>query len=167
MAKDDAEGKSKNGLMKIVMIVAGVLVLVGGAFAFVTLGVPDKASDAEDSQETVAPEETWKDGEHRLETLFVNLAGTNGKRYLKVGLTFSYRAESPSAQTVRFTELDTRIRDRLTILLSGKSIEDIDGGEKKKLLKKELEEVLQELLFEDAEEPGRIEAVFYYEFLIQ
>lgn len=167
MAKDDIDPKSKRGLTKIVMIAVGALALVGGAFAFVNLGASEPTADSQDSADNTVPEEDWKKGEHRLETLFVNLAGTNGKRYLKVGLSFSYLAENASAQTARFAELDTRIRDRLTILLSGKSIDDIDGGEKKKLLKKELEDVLQEVLFEETDEHGRIEAVFYNEFLIQ
>ncbi len=172
MAKDDAKDaeqtKQGGGLKKILMIVVPVVVLVGGAFAFVQIAVPPAEATEEVAQEKPSdPEADWKRGEHKLSTLYVNLAGTNGKRYLKVGLTFSFFASNTAAQLARFTAEETLIKDGLITLLSGKTLDDIDGAEKKKLLKKELEEVLSKALFEDPEQQGRIETVFYYEFLVQ
>lgn len=57
------------------------------------------------------------------------------------------------------------VRDRVILLLNSKSIDDLEGREKKELLKKEIRAELDELLF--PEHDGEVEAVLFKDILIQ
>jgi flagellar basal body-associated protein FliL len=61
--------------------------------------------------------------------------------------------------------LATAVRDRIILLLNAKSIDDLEGREKKELLKREIKEELDMVLFPDKD--GEIEAVLFKELLIQ
>ena len=174
MAKDDKkkeEGeKSGGGIKKILLIVGPVLVLVVAAFAFVQFAVPSNeaaGSESEVPAEAVDKSAEWEEATHRLEELFTNVAETNGKRFLKVGVTLEFRAAKPAEEIARFTENATLIKDRLLILFSAKSLDDVDGAESKRLIKTEILEALNDLLYSKPEHEGRIEQVYYYEFLVQ
>jgi len=165
MAKEEKKEKP-SGKKKLVLIGSGLLGLVVGAFAFVQMAVPQTPPAKDGEAEATDPTEEWKQERHMLEVLFVNLAGTNGKRYLRVGLGFAFSAKKPGTQIERFVEEGTLIRDKLITLLSGKKLEEIDGAENKRLLKREILEVLNETLFPEQIE-GRVDEVYYNEFLVQ
>jgi flagellar basal body-associated protein FliL len=59
----------------------------------------------------------------------------------------------------------TAVRDRIILLLNSKSIDDLEGREKKELLKREIKDELEPLLF--PEKDGEIGAVLFKEMLIQ
>jgi len=165
--KQDPPEKKGGGLKRLVLVIGGVVLLVGGAFAFVQIAVPPPEQKKASSVEDLDPSADWAEEQYRLEVQYVNLAGTQGKRYLKVGITFRFLSPAPSKDLTRFTNEDTLIKDRLITLLSGKTLEDIDGAETKRLLKQEISETLDAALFSEPGHPGRIEQVYYYEFLVQ
>ncbi len=165
--KEETPEKKSGGLKTLLIALAGVVVLMGGAFAFVTIAVPPPAETEAASAEDLDPSADWEEEQYRLEVQYVNLAGTQGKRYLKVGVTFRFLSPSPSKDLARFAEEDTLVKDHLLMLLSGKTLEDIDGAETKRLLKQEILETLNTALFSEPDNPGRIEQVYYYEFLVQ
>lgn len=173
MAKEEnnqePEKSDGGGRKKILLIVAPILLLVVAAFAFVQFAVP--ANDAEgaepEAEKEQDPSAEWTQETHRLEVLFVNLAETNGKRFLKVGIMLQFSAARPAEELARFMKDDTLIKDRLITLLSGKTLDDIDGAETKRLLKYEILDSLNDLLYADSEHEGRIDQVYYHEFLVQ
>jgi flagellar basal body-associated protein FliL len=59
----------------------------------------------------------------------------------------------------------TAVRDRIILLLNAKSIDDLEGREKKELLKREIKEELDMVLFPDRD--GEVETVLFKELLIQ
>jgi flagellar basal body-associated protein FliL len=59
----------------------------------------------------------------------------------------------------------TAVRDRIILLLNAKSIDDLEGREKKELLKREIKEELDLVLFPDRD--GEVETVLFKELLIQ
>ena len=71
------------------------------------------------------------------------------------------RAEAPPLQG----SVATAVRDRIILLLNAKSIDDLEGRDKKELLKKEIREELEPLIFPDKD--GEIETVLFKDLLIQ
>jgi flagellar basal body-associated protein FliL len=101
-----------------------------------------------------------------LKDINVNLKGTDGQRYLWVGISVAYKVgQDVKDAKAPFTKGESDLRDRLTLLLSNKGIADLDSTEKKKLLKHEILEQVQHAIFPD--KTGRIEDVHYRNFLIQ
>ncbi|MFN0205566.1 MAG: flagellar basal body-associated protein FliL [Planctomycetota bacterium] len=56
-------------------------------------------------------------------------------------------------------------RDRIILLLNAKSIDDLEGREKKELLKREIKEELNEVLFQ--QDDGEIDSVLFKDIMIQ
>ncbi len=167
--KDEPTEEKSGGKLKGILILGiGLVVLVAGAFAFVQFAVPKAAEETAAAEIETDPSEEWNEETLRLPELFVNLAGTAGKRYLKIGLSVKFRSEDPTKVKTALETDDTLVKDRMITLLSGKTLEDIDGAENKRLLKKEILETLEETLFVGIEQaPGIIDQVYYYEFLVQ
>lgn len=59
----------------------------------------------------------------------------------------------------------TAVRDRIILLLNAKSIDDLEGRERKELLKREIKEELDLVLFPDRD--GEVETVLFKDLLIQ
>lgn len=101
-----------------------------------------------------------------LKDVSVNLKGTDGQRYLFVGMNVAYRIgpevkDGPAA----FAKGEADLRDRLTLLLSNKTIADVDSKEKKLLLQQEILDQVQQAVFPD--KTGRVEKVYFKTFLFQ
>jgi flagellar basal body-associated protein FliL len=71
------------------------------------------------------------------------------------------RSEAPPLQG----PVATAVRDRIILLLNAKSIDDLEGRDKKELLKKEIREELETIIFPDKD--GEIETVLFKDLLIQ
>jgi flagellar basal body-associated protein FliL len=101
-----------------------------------------------------------------LKDINVNLKGTDAQRYLFIGITVAYRVgpetKDPKAP---FLKGDSDLRDRLTLLLSNKGIADLEGLEKKRVLKQEIQDQVEQAVFPD--KTGKVDAIQFRTILIQ
>jgi flagellar basal body-associated protein FliL len=151
---------------KILILAAGLVVLstaavvVGGAGGDHEAPVDWLSRRGQESY--YAPEVLTFD----LRDISVNLKGTDGQRYLFIGFNVAYRI-GPEVKNgpAAFARGEADLRDRLTLLLSNKTIADVDSKEKKLLLQQEILDQVQQAVFPD--KTGRVEKVYFKNFLIQ
>ncbi len=92
-----------------------------------------------------------------LETFVVNLAGSKGRKILKVNMEI----EAKGADVVQ--EIDNRkaqIRDFIIIILSGKSLEEVTAKEGKEQLRNEIKDNINTFLAK-----GKVSNVYFTEFI--
>lgn len=160
---------------KVVFIGLGVVLAGGGAF--MAAGVtkpPEVKTDWSGKRGTDAYYAECEEQTYELPDLNVNLKGTNGERYLTVGLAVKYRLgaelmnppdKAPVDLKAPLEKSKLEVRDRLIGVLSNKTIADLEGVEKRKALKQELLEEIGSAVFPD--QMGRIESVLIKSILIQ
>ena len=188
MAEEEAEeggeeaGEQKKGLpIKLILIVVGVLALGGGGYFAYTNFFQDEA--VEESAEGGAEEgegEEGKEGEEgeegkdskkdeqlppdvgvmfTLDPFVVNLAGSSGKRFLKVTATLELSAPEVNPE---IDENRQKITDSILVLLSSKNFEDLYSVQGKFKLKDEIATRVNRFLV-----VGHIKDVYFSEFIIQ
>ena len=86
---------------------------------------------------------TTQDRLYTFEDIIVNVSGTEARRYLKTTIVFVL---NDPKLTKNMDAHRVQLLDMLTGLLSSKTIEDIDGFEKKQHLKRELRAEVNSLL---------------------
>ena len=158
----DATTTGRRGNLPLAWI-GGIVGAVVLAFLFVQLAIPAGAPGADESAVAAS---AWKEEKYSFPMIFGNLANTNGKRYLKVGLSMKFASPKPPDDLVRFEGDFSAVKDRLLLLISGKTLEDIDGADNKRRLKAEIKDALATVMFSETH-PGRILEVYYDEFLVQ
>lgn len=141
----------KKGKKLLIMLIGGVLLLAlaaGGAL-FVLKKGGDHADDDEDAAETaqVKKQEKKAKDEHpvfvNLEPFTVNLVPETGDQYLQVSL--SVELDEPTAeQTVKLHM--PKIRNDVTLLLSGKKPSELLTKEGKEKLAAELRGTINDIL---------------------
>jgi len=95
-----------------------------------------------------------------VDTIVVNLSGSNARRYLKAKVNL----EAKDAETKKKIESKTiPIKDRLISILSSKTLEDIDGLEGQESLRSEIKNNLDSIL---KVENGILQ-VYFSEFVVQ
>jgi flagellar basal body-associated protein FliL len=151
---------------KILIVVPAVLIL---ALSAVVVGARGGGSTApvdwssKRGQDSYYAEEVLN---YDLKDISVNVKGTDAQRYLLVGIGVAYRVgpevKDPKAP---FAKAESDLRDRLTMLLSNKKLAELEGLEMKNLLKQEILDQVGHAVFPD--KTGRIEQVFFRQFLIQ
>ncbi len=149
---------------KLVSGLVGLVVVAGAAFFVVgSAGVPHKPPDYESTRGTDA----YYTGD-RLTKDLPDWVGnlSKSKLFVKVGVTLEYRLgpELADASAV-FSERNAEIRDVMLSLFAGKALEDVEGAEGKELVKQELRNRLQTVLFPDKK--GRLEKVLFRDFYVQ
>lgn len=188
MAKDakpaeeagDAPPKKSKKLLIIILAAVLVVVLAGGGAAFFLMKKSDPAEDEDTAEETVKPakkKDKKKDKDAppvfiNLEPFTVNLIPETGDQYLQVVLALELEdAHAEADLKVRMP----KIRNNITLLLSGKKASELLPKEgKEKLaegLKEEINAVIEpptknkkgELVRAD----GPIKAVLFTSFIIQ
>ena len=182
MAEEEAEeggeeaGEQKKGLpIKLILIVVGVLALGGGGYFAYTNFFQDEA--VEESAEGGAEEGEGKEGEEgtdskkeeqlppdigvmfTLDPFVVNLAGSSGKRFLKVTATLELSAPEVNPEV---DENLQKITDSILVLLSSKNFEDLYSVQGKFKLKDEIATRVNRFLV-----VGHIKDVYFSEFIIQ
>lgn len=145
---------------------AGVAVVIGAAFVFATFAVP-AADDVSGEPGTEAGETAVEQqvGFFDVPVIMVNLKGTNKKRVLKIHLNVLFEAENIEVASGLFTEKLPKIKDALTTLLTEKTLEDVEDKENLNTLKVELMDEINRAVF--AEHNGKVEELYYAEFLVQ
>ncbi|HHT9109015.1 MAG TPA: flagellar basal body-associated FliL family protein [Candidatus Wunengus sp. YC64] len=94
-----------------------------------------------------------------VDTIVVNLSGSNGRRYLKAKINL----EAKDGDVKKIIEAKAiQIKDRLISILSSKTLEDIDGLEAQENLRKEIKDVVDVVLKVEG-----VLQVYFTEFVVQ
>ncbi len=174
-ATDDGEAAAQNeeaapsktkGLLRSALAIAVVYALSAGvAFFVLPAPDPDPHAGAHAQEEHEEKEAETTRVSYEVPTVLVNLAGSNGKRYLKAGIVISYTTRNPDKAAEGIEEKKALLRDALITLLSSKDQRSVDGREKLALLKLEISEELNKVLFPD--ELAEVDTVYFQEFIVQ
>ncbi len=171
MAKEEqapveAEGGGSKKKMFIIIGAAVAVALILGVVAFMLLGKGGKKEAPKDGAKTeahggAAPAGGATPGVssmYPLEPFIVNIYDGQELRYLKVKVEIEMSAAVKG-------ELDARlapIRDAILILLSAKTLQDIQDVQGKNQLKEEIMTALNKIL-----PPGKIAKVYFTDFVVQ
>ena len=164
--------EEKKGLpIKLILIVVGVLALAGGGYFAYTNFFQEEAVE-ESAEKDKNGEEGGEEGGENTEELppgvgvmftmdpfVVNLAGSKGKRFLKV--TASLELSSPEVNP-EFEENLQKITDSILVLLSSKSFEDVYSVQGKFKLKDEITTRVNRFLV-----VGHVKDAYFTEFIVQ
>ena len=162
--------EEKKGLpIKLILIVVGVLALAGGGYFAYTNFFQEEA--VEESAEKDKNGEEGAGGENTeelppgvgvmftMDPFVVNLAGSKGKRFLKV--TATLELSSPEVNP-EFEENLQKITDSILVLLSSKSFEDVYSVQGKFKLKDEITTRVNRFLV-----VGHVKDAYFTEFIVQ
>ena len=174
MAEDDeileeleaAEGQGgKKPIGMIIGIIVGLLLLGGGGYyAYVNFfqekPVEEKPDEEKKAEEAAQVEEDVNLGVmFPLDPFIVNLAGSEGKRFLKV--TISMELSAPEVH-IELKENIQKITDSILVLLSSKAFEDVYSVQGKFKLKDEITTRVNRFLV-----VGHVKDAYFTEFIIQ
>ena len=169
-ALDELEGaEAKKPIGMIIGIIVGLLVLGGGGYyAYINFfqekPVEEKPAEGEEGKEE-GKEEAPAEEDLDLGVMFpmdpfiVNLAGSEGKRFLKV--TIFLELSTPEVH-LEIKENIQKVTDSILILLSSKAFEDVYSVQGKFKLKDEITTRVNRFLV-----VGHIKDAYFTEFIIQ
>jgi flagellar FliL protein len=182
MAKDDqaaveTEGKGGNKKLFIIIGAAVAVAVILGAVVFMMMGKGDKKEKSKEEGKVEAKGEAkaeagghggeagGKEGAsaagniYPLEPFIVNIYDGQELRYLKV------KIEMEMAGTGVKSEIDARvapIRDSILVLLSSKTLQDIQDVQGKNQLKDEIMGAINKNI-----PPGKIAKIYFTDFVVQ
>jgi len=181
MAEEEAEEgggeaageEEKKGLpIKLILIVVGVLALAGGGyFAYTNFFQEEAVEESAEGDKKGEEGGEGADGEKKeelppdvgvmftMDPFVVNLAGSKGKRFLKV--TTTLELSSPEVNP-EFEENLQKITDSILVLLSSKSFEDVYSVQGKFKLKDEITTRVNRFLV-----VGHVKDAYFTEFIVQ
>ena len=162
----EAKGKKKPMGM-IIGIIVGLLVLGGGGYyAYITFfqekpveEVPAEGEEGEEGAAEKVEEDVNLGVMFPLDPFIVNLAGSEGKRFLKV--TVSLELSTPEVHA-DLKENIQKVTDSILVLLSSKSFEDVYSVQGKFKLKDEVTTRVNRFLV-----VGHVKDAYFTEFIIQ
>ena len=156
-------GKKKMGM--IIGIIVGLMILGGGGYyAYINFfkekPAEEKPADGEEAKEAAPVEKDVNLGlMFPLDPFVVNLAGSEGNRFLKV--TISLELSTPEVN-LELKENIQKITDSILVLLSSKAFEDVYSVEGKFKLKDEMTTRVNRFLV-----VGHVKDAYFTEFIIQ
>ena len=164
---DDDEGAGgKKPIGMIIGIIVGLLVLGGGGYyAYINFfqekPAEEKPAEGEEGKKEEAPaEEDLELGVmFPMDPFIVNLAGSEGKRFLKV--TIFLEMSTPEVN-VEIKGKIQKVTDSILVLLSSKAFEDVYSVQGKFKLKDEITTRVNRFLV-----VGHIKDAYFTEFIIQ
>ena len=160
----EAPGGKKKMVM-IIGIIVGLLILGGGGYyAYINFfkekPAEEKPADGEEAKEAAPVEKDVNLGlMFPLDPFVVNLAGSEGKRFLKV--TISLELSTPEVN-LELKENIQKITDSILVLLSSKAFEDVYSVQGKFKLKDEVTTRVNRFLV-----VGHVKDAYFTEFIIQ
>ena len=163
--EDLEEGGKKKPIGMIIGIIVGLLVLGGGGYyAYITFfqekPVEEEVpAEGEGAAKEEAKEEVNLGLMFPLDPLIVNLAGSQGKRFLKV--TISFELSTPEVHA-ELKENIQKVTDSILVLLSSKTFEDVYSVQGKFKLKDEVTTRVNRFLV-----VGHVKEAYFTEFIIQ
>lgn len=160
MADENGAGEEKKSPMTLIIILLVVVLLLGGGgvVGWMMLG-GDEDMAALDAGGDDGSREGTEALNFTLETFVVNLNDPGGKRYLKTKIELEYMNERLAE------ELNARLpqlRDVILLLLSSKTLSEIQGIEGKIALRRELIMRINQLL-----KRGKVRNLYFTQFVIQ
>ena len=161
---DAAEG-GKKPIGMIIGIIVGLLVLGGGGYYaytnfFQEKPAGEKPAEGEEGKEEAPAEEDLNLGVmFPMDPFIVNLAGSEGKRFLKV--TIFLELSTPEVREEIKGPIQ-KVTDSILILLSSKAFEDVYSVQGKFKLKDEITTRVNRFLV-----VGHIKDAYFTEFIIQ
>ena len=163
---DELEGAEggKKPIGMIIGIIVGLLVLGGGGYYaytnfFQEKPAEEKPAEGEEGKEEAPPEEDLLGVMFPMDPFVVNLAGSEGKRFLKV--TIFLELSTPEVH-LEIKENIQKVTDSILILLSSKAFEDVYSVQGKFKLKDEITTRVNRFLV-----VGHIKDAYFTEFIIQ
>ena len=170
---EEAGAEEKKGLpIKLILIVVGVLALAGGGyFAYTNFFQEEAVEESTEEGKEGGEGGEAADGEKTeelppdvgvmftMDPFVVNLAGSGGKRFLKVTTTLELSAPEVNAE---FEENLQKITDSILVLLSSKSFEDVYSVQGKFKLKDEITTRVNRFLV-----IGHVKDAYFTEFIVQ
>jgi flagellar FliL protein len=164
---EEAGDEKKKGLpIKLILIVVGVLALAGGGyFAYTNFFQEEVAEETSEEGEEGEGGEEVGDPPPDVGVMFtmnpfvVNLAGSSGKRFLKVTVTLELSEPEVNAE---FEENLQKITDSILVLLSSKTFDDVYSVEGKFKLKDEITTRTNRFLV-----VGHVKDAYFTEFIVQ
>jgi flagellar protein FliL len=161
-AAEATGGKKPMGM--IIGIIVGLAVLGGGGYYaytnfFQEKPVEEKPAEGEEAKEEEVEEDLNVGVMFALDPFVVNLAGSEGKRFLKV--TISLELSTPEVH-VEIKENIHKVTDSILVLLSSKAFEDVYSIQGKFKLKDEITTRVNRFLV-----VGHIKDAYFTEFIIQ
>ena len=165
--------EEKKGLpIKLILIVVGVLALAGGGyFAYTNFFQEEAVEESAENDKNGGEGGEGADGENAeelppgvgvmftMDPFVVNLAGSSGKRFLKV--TTTLELSSPEVNP-EFEENLQKITDSILVLLSSKTFEDVYSVQGKFKLKDEITTRVNRFLV-----VGHVKDAYFTEFIVQ
>lgn len=182
-AAEATEQKPKKKSGKLLFIILPVVGAAAGVVA--TMALPKPNQKAEAKQEL--PEQY---ADFAIPEIKANLARSGGLHFVGVEITIKIKSHEIDHVAHRLgivaesgggeghggggkpkdipqigPQFVSAVRDRIILLFNSKSIDDLEGREKKELLKREIKTELEQLLF--PEKDAEVEAVLFKDLLIQ
>lgn len=153
------------GKVKAIAIQAGILMALTGAAFGVNLYVLKPMLVVSGKEQAKEPAAKHKVEQHpgkilALDPAIVNIAGTNGRRYLKI----TVQIEVPEDEKL-IKEVEARkplLSDRLIQILASKSLEEVTSAGSLEILKRQIADQFGKELGTD-----RLKGVYLTEFVIQ
>jgi flagellar protein FliL len=155
---DDQVSGKKSPLKMIILLVVLLALGGGGYYAYITY-FNEQAPAEEASVEPVQEEVSNLGVMFPLDPFVVNLAGSQGKRFLKVTVSLELSAQEVH---VEVKENLQKITDSILVLLSSKNFEDVYSVQGKFKLKDEITTRVNRFLV-----LGHIKEAYFTEFIIQ
>jgi flagellar FliL protein len=159
---EESEDEKKSPLKWIIMVVALVALAGGGYWGYQTFFVQTSTASPSQQVSSGSTRASLNSGFgqiYSLDTFVVNLSEKGGKRYLKTKIEVEYTHEATHNELVSRTP---QIRDSILIILSSKTMQEIQNVEGKLSLKNELLVKINQML-----RAGKIRGLFFTEFVIQ
>ena len=158
---DDESAPKKKSPVKMIVILLVVLGLLGGGgyFAYMKYMQPDQTPEAVGAGEAVEEVSPNLGIMFSLDPFIVNLAGSQGKRFLKVTVSLELSAPEVHAEV---KENIQKIMDSILVLLSSYYFEDLVSFQVKFKLKDEITARVNRFLV-----LGHIKEAYFTEFIIQ
>lgn len=164
------EGETKastkeGGKLKAIAIQAGILMALTGAAFGINAYVLKPMLVADGKEQAKTPAANHPPEEHQgkilaLDPAIVNIAGTNGRRYLKVTVQIEIREDEKIVKEVEAQK--PLLSDRLIQILSGKTLEEVTAAGSLQTLKQQIADQFGRELGTD-----RLKNIYLTEFVIQ
>jgi flagellar protein FliL len=159
VAEENREKEKKKIPLRLIIIGAAVVVLVcGGLAAWQVVGGERHSAQIDDRGPRPGTEVT-AGLVFSMSPFVVNLNDPGGKRYLKTKIDLEYAGVGV---TEELKQRQPQVRDAILLLLSSKSLEDIQGVEGKIILRRELISKINQVLTK-----GKIRNLYFTQFVIQ
>ena len=149
--------------------ISGAVMLINAAIAFALIQAT--RSPAPRAEETVADTAAQESRGKSIGAIsdppikaIVNIAGTDGMRFLKVVVAFEYDDKKYKELGMELTRREAQFKDLLINKLSTLTIEELEGIRERNEIRRDLKRMVNQAL---PDETGEIREVYFNDFIIQ